>query len=67
MKKSSISYWSFFADRPTGGEWQDIPTQLKEFLESPECPLYSITNWLEQDKEYQIEISFKQIEKKKAK
>lgn len=67
MKKANISYWSFFADSPQGGEWQGIPPKLKEFLEDSDSPLRSITDWLDQDKKYQIEISFEQIEKKKNK
>jgi len=64
MIKSKISFVAFFKDVATGGQWQGLPRQLKDLLEADESFLSCITERMEQDRCYEVEISFKKIDKK---
>lgn len=54
----SISFTLFFQDIPTGGVWHGAPKELRELLQNDDSFLRGITDRLDQDKYYEVTISF---------
>jgi len=58
IKKASISFRTFFKDMSAGGLWEDIPDDIAVLLNGSEGSLSGITERLNQDKHYNVTITF---------